>query len=258
MTNEKHPDVEQMLLSKAPVVEAILEVRCTATEPWEQDLLTMALERALPDYPSSEDVGLYRSEFDFDAQHGLKQHSEDGGWIGARRTSTDGKHVASIERFRFAFSRFDPYVGWEKFRGEGMRIWKIYCSLARPNSVDRLGLRFINRLPLTSGGDPLAYLDDPPRPIKGLDLDRSVFHHRDLFIDPKADIGIQVTRALVPSEQSGDEAPARSLIIDVDVFTNSPLVLDTADFEGKLESMRILKNKAFFGSISEAAMSDLT
>jgi uncharacterized protein (TIGR04255 family) len=49
-------------------------------------------------------------------------------------------------------------------------------------------------------------------------------------------------------------SPGAGLIIDSDVFTVAPFEFDIQRIKGHLTDMRWLKNKVFFGSITEKAI----
>src|SRR5207249_4682207 len=41
-----------------------------------------------------------------------------------------------------------PYDSWEAFRAEARRLWKTYRDVARPAKIDRMAVRYVNRLDL--------------------------------------------------------------------------------------------------------------
>jgi uncharacterized protein (TIGR04255 family) len=74
--------------------------------------------------------------------------------VGYDFPSGDGKQIFQARLDGFAFSRLAPYDCWESFRDEGRRLWEIYRTVAQPEVVTRIGVRYINRLDL-----PLQNLD---------------------------------------------------------------------------------------------------
>ncbi len=50
----------------------------------------------------------------------------------------------------FTFNRSKPYTSWEQVFPEAFGLWKEYVSLAAPEFVNRIAVRYINRLDLPS------------------------------------------------------------------------------------------------------------
>lgn len=236
-------------LSHAPVAEAALEIRARAAEGWSEDAISPALQAQLPDYPSQGPHQAYAGSFEIKAGVEPKLAAEDLGWCGVAATSGDGKQIAFFERDRFLFSRLEPYPGWDDFRAEANRLWNVHRSLARPLELQRIGLRFINRMTLpTQDLNFEDYLFAAPKEPEGLPLPFSGFLHRDVLSVPGHAYGILITRAIQPADVAN--AANITLIIDVDVFSTEPVPLEDANLEKRLSEMRWLKNKAFFGSIT--------
>ena len=246
------------LLSRAPIVEAVIEVRARAETPWEEQPVTEILKTRMPDYPgvlSSREVQ-YTMEVAVaggaaNAAVPDKQLLDDMGWRGLRFESTDKRHIGQFNRDGFVFSRLAPYESWEQFQREGLRLWELHCELAQPREAQRLGLRFINRIPLPHSGFELEdYLEAPPKAPREIDLPFSSFMHHGTLIVPDHPYGINFVQTVQPPQ--GTETGG--LILDIDVFTTQPLDLEKGGLERFLPEMRWLKNKIFFGSITKTVL----
>jgi uncharacterized protein (TIGR04255 family) len=75
---------------------------------------------------------------------------------GLRFTGEDGIHVAQFNRDSFVFSRLGHYESWEQFRKEARKVWEIYLPAAGNPQVNRVGVRYINKLYIPEG----AAVDD--------------------------------------------------------------------------------------------------
>ncbi len=75
---------------------------------------------------------------------------------GLRFTGEDGIHVVQFNRDSFVFSRLGHYESWEQFRNEARKVWEIYSLAAANPQVNRIGVRYINKLYIPDG----AAVDD--------------------------------------------------------------------------------------------------
>ncbi|HEX4119243.1 MAG TPA: TIGR04255 family protein [Verrucomicrobiae bacterium] len=237
-------------LPHAPIVEAIIALRARATVPWDETTIANVLKPQLADYPQ---MAVQNSlVVGFTIMPGpLATTNQQDLWKGLQFKSGDGRNVATFDRDGFTFSRLQPYQDWSRLQVEAMRLWRIHAKVARPPEIERLGVRFINRIELPTGAVQLEdYIEPHPKTPVNLDLPFSGFLHMDTFRVPGQPYTMNVVRALQPPQPLGTSSPA--LIVDIDVS-----VLQAADssdikwVEDRLAEMRWLKNKAFFGTITE-------
>lgn len=234
-------------LSRAPIVEAILEIRTRAESSWEEGPLREALSRRLSDYPRV--LNRRRMQQEMRINPSKAEHVvSDIGWTGLEFQTSNGKQVARFDQNAFSFSRLRPYQRWEKFEGEALRLWGLHLSIAHPVEVQRTGLRFINRIQLPTGRiDVEDYLVGGPHQPKGLPMHSNGFLHQDMLGVPGTEFKCQVIRTVQASESS-DLGPM--LILDIDVFTVASTVPSEEVLRKRLENMRYLKNTIFFGTIT--------
>ena len=74
--------------------------------------------------------------------------------VGFSLTSEDGKQVFQVRLDGFAMIRLAPYASWDPFRDEARRLWNNYRESTHPVKVDRMAVRYVNRLEL-----PLPLVD---------------------------------------------------------------------------------------------------
>lgn len=235
------------LLLRAPIVEAVIGVTARAETVWEEAVISEQLKQRLPEYPSVQSHRETRLEFNLAANAQTEQAVQDMGWRGLRCESADKLHVVQFNRDGFSFSRLQPYQSWEQFDQEGMRLWELYNEVAQPLEIQRLGLRFINRIEFPQEGVKLEdFLENPPKTPRGMEVPFKGFLHHNTLVIPGYPYGINVVQTVQPS-QGGNTA--WGVILDIDVFTTEPIV--NQNLIGQhLTKMRWLKNKAFFGSIT--------
>jgi uncharacterized protein (TIGR04255 family) len=239
-------------LPRAPIVEAVIEIRAHATQTLEESSLRSALEPRLTAYAFLDSLREFHGEVKIEGGKPPTQKISELGWMGVRFQSTDGKHIAQFKRDGFVFSRLEPYLTWEQLYGEQQRLWAIFRDLAQPAEIQRVGLRYINRIKLPPGELRFEdYMQPAPLAPRDLDLPFHSFTHHDTLAVPDRPYAINVIRTIQPPRDAGDAVIA--LILDIDVFTTESFDLDEALLGRRLIEMRWLKNKVFFGSITEKA-----
>jgi len=236
-------------LPRAPIVEAVIHWRARSEQRLAREDLRRELTSALPDYPTIKT----QHELHFESalgRDGAAVSSRDE-WHGFRLESTDGRYIAQFTRGGFVFSRVTPYENWDRFAAEAKRLWQIHVSLAKPSEIERLGVRFINRIVPVE----LSTLDDilvlPPQTPPGLPLPIDEFLQRSLFDVPGHPYCVNVIQTTQPPLPP--ETDTLGLILDIDVFTTASIPLNDALADTRLAEMRWLKNKVFFSLISPQA-----
>lgn len=240
-------------LARAPIAEAVIEMRARAAAPWDEAGIRGKLAPLLQGYPIVESQSEFEHEMQFGPGQDTVQTHRDLGWRGLRCESADHVHIAQFNRDGFVFSRLRPYDHWGQFHTEAMRLWKMHQDLANPSAIQRLGLRFINRIDLpVDGPRPDDYLRMPSEVLAGIPVSRAGFFHRDVIAVPGHPYIVAIVRTMQPT-QVGDRK-GLALLLDIDVFSTQPDDLCDDLLTQRLVEMRWLKNKAFFGSITTQAL----
>jgi len=240
-------------LPHAPIVEAVIEIRARAEVAWEEGVISEQLKPKLPDYPQVASQKEFQQEVQFGAGQVLEAKQHNLGWKGLRLQSADQRQVVQFNRDGFVFSRLDPYENWEHLRDEALRLWRVHLDLAHPTETQRIGLRFINRIELPAHEMKFEeYIQPHAEPPRGLDLPFQGFFHHDTLAAPGHPYSINVVRTIqLPQDP---RTQGIGLILDIDVFTTQPFELRQGLLEERLAEMRWLKNKVFFGSITQKAL----
>ncbi|MFY9621177.1 MAG: TIGR04255 family protein [Pyrinomonadaceae bacterium] len=240
-------------LPNAPIVEAALEIRARAELPWEEKAIAEQLKERLPEYPVTLAQHAFQQHFQFAANQPPQGSYQELGLKGFRLQSRDNLQIVQFNRDGFIFSRLAPYESWETFSSELFRLWETYVELAGLTQIHRLGLRFINRISIEHR-DLAYYLVVPPITARGLDLPYLAFLHHDTFAVPQLPYVVNVIKTIQPQQDSRETVPA--LILDIDISSEQPFALENGIMEGRIADMRWLKNKFFFGNITEGALEE--
>ena len=237
------------LLPHAPITEAVVGVNSRTSALFGEATVLAQLKSKLPEYPKKEAHKNKQATVLIVPEGQPTQTITDLGFTGVRIFSEDGKQIAMFGKENFSFSRLQPYESWERFHAEALRLWRIYCDLGERKEVQRLGLRFINQIHVPSPRFDLSdYLVTAPKDVPNLPLDFTGFFHNDTLAVPGHPYGVNVIRTVQPSTTGA------VIIFDIDVF-REPFSLPDLDLEISLAEMRWLKNKLFFGSITDKALS---
>lgn len=236
-------------LSRAPIVEAVIDLRAKPTANWEPEELKALLKRELPDYPVVQTQRAFKTELKATAGKPPEQNLIDLGWSGLMLTSADKLQVVQFQKEGFAFSRLAPYKDWVTFSTEALRLWAIYVKVMKPQAIQRMGVRFIDRMLFPADGLKLKdYIFELPQPLESIGLVSRGFLYRDTLAVPDTEYIISIIRTIQPSEGTPPKLP---VILDIDVFTNNPAELDGSLICHKLEEMRWLKNKTFYSIVTD-------
>ena len=237
-------------LLKAPIVEAVIDFRAKPTGQCEQKKFETYFKEQFRGYPTLQVQ--FHNQVSYQLRPSSVETSEPAkaisSWHGLAFHSADKLKIAQCQRDGFSFSRLAPYERWEVFEGEALQLWEKYCNLTKPVEIERIGVRFINRIEIDSkGGDLSYYLVNAPRSWDSFPVPFAGFMHSDTFSVPDTNYLIHVIRALQP----GDTISVKpAIILDTDIFTQTPQKVDEALVKAKLAEIRWLKNKIFFASLS--------
>lgn len=234
-------------LPNAPIIEAVIDIRSRPTALFDESTMKSRLDAKLDGYHLLDLIFQEQT-----AMQGGMSHIEQN-WKGLRYRSADEKYIAQFHDNRFIFSRLEPYQSWDRFYYEGMRLWSNYIELAKPSDLQRIGLRYINRIQLPVNELHFEdYLHSAPTTPKDFNLPFLNFLHQDTFEVPGHPYAINITKTIQPPKTQDNQG--LSLILDIDIFTNQEPDFAMDLLEQRLIDMHWLKNKVFFGSITDKAM----
>jgi uncharacterized protein (TIGR04255 family) len=243
----------QRHLAHAPITEALIDFRVTP-----RDGLTF--EELQSSVSAATEIGYYVKGPLAEGTFGVmipadgKQKAQVTGQaaqVGLRLHSHDEKYVAQCRLSGFTLSRLPPYEEWGNLLTETRRVWNIYVEKLRPIEVTRIATRYINnlQLPLGHRESYQKYLhkfvdvpDEAPQSVES-------FLERFQLVDLETDARVILTLALDKIVEPG-RVP---VILDVDAFALANFELANTAIWDMLETLRALKNRCFFGTITEAA-----
>ena len=234
-----------------PILEALLDIRVTLPASVGASALEAFSDGMEERFPVK--LPLSTVQFGFEGQPGqpplLQVPTSDT--HGYRFQSADGHKVVQVHREGFTFSRVGSYETWADFSQEAHELWQRYLALAKPETVIRLGLRYINRIRIPMNGGPIDFKDylrttpeiapDVPQELAGF------FMH---LVIPSADHAsfANIIQMMEPTIPGTDLLP---LIFDIDVFKMEMFEPHSEALWKAFGALRDFKNQIFYGSITD-------
>lgn len=161
----------------------------------------------------------------------------------------DEKQAFQARLDGFTFSRLSPYADWSSLRDEAKRLWNIYKTALGVKGVNRIAVRYINRLNLPLPlEDFKEYLLTTPEIGPATSQGLSGFLMR--LEAPQLDIDAMLIlhEALIPPPS--DEMV--SILLDIDLFQEASIALENDEQLWLiLETLRHRKNQVFEASITD-------
>lgn len=233
--------------SRAPIAEAVIDVRAVLADQVDLDALGRYQDALGGEYPTSQKRMQFRGQFSMD-EGGLNADTAQE-QLGFAFVSEDGRQVVQAKLDGFTFSRLAPYETFEPFSAEALRLWDMFEGMFAPGRVTRVGVRYVNRLPLP--GD-LIELSDYLRTFPEIapELPQEVGGY---FMS--LSIPLPAFRAELTMTQTIVDTPEASvLVLDNDVARFMAHVCDgsTAGWLSEvLGDLRAAKNEVFEASITD-------
>lgn len=240
-------------LTHAPIIEALIDLRVNVPDGTLVEQLEKSLERQAFGYQKKGPIfrGNFGMSINVQETPAAKTIVGEAKCIGFRYHSSDDKYVAQFTTEGFTLSRLEPYESWPQLLAETQRVWHIYQTCISSIRVHRTATRFINnlRLPLRVGDRFEKYLLGLPSMPADYPQAISSFLQRFVVFEEISGATAVLTQAL---EQFTPEPPV-PVILDIDVYRETKFNADGPEVWNFLDQLHELKNRFFFGAITEPA-----
>lgn len=239
--------VERRHYPKAPITEAIIEIRGTVQSATSVASLLDLQRGEEARYPNRHDRVQFSGEFSLGAVIGTSTQQTQNGYI---FSSDDGRQVVQASLEGFAFSRTRPYESWEPFRDEARRLWARYRAVTGTAEVVRVAVRYINRIDLPLPlGDFAEYLRTVPEVSP--DLPQGLSGYLMQLQMPLDEFGstLVLNQALLPRNESS----VVPILLDIDVFRIVNKTIDDDELWEMLEELHSQEGNAFEACLTDKA-----
>ena len=234
-----------MHYSRAPITEAIIDLKVTLPENFPVNKFTDIHARISDRFPTKEPIHTGSLLFQAGPSIKIDASQQQNGFL---FRSKDSLSIFQATLSGFTFNRLAPYKTWEDFRGKARYLWEIYQDVCKPSSVTRAAVRFINRLDLPGPIlDFKEYLRTVPEVSPDLPQGLSGFFMQ-LQI-PQEDLNCMLIINEAFTQPTSPEVV--SVILDIDLFREHIWQSNDEDIWRFLEKLRDRKNLAFEASITD-------
>lgn len=230
--------------SRAPITEALIDIRAVLPDGVTLAKLMDVHSSIKTDYPMLQDFLMLQGQMVAGASVGATASQTQVGYI---FSSSDQKQIFQARLDGFTFSQLAPYDRWETFRTEAQRLWSIYQSVSNPHRINRLALRYVNRLDLPL---PVGELKDYLRAVPEVspDLPQNLSGYFMQLQIPQEDL-----RALLILNQALIPPPTPevvSVLLDIDLSREIELP-DTEAIWEVLEQLHTRTEQVFEACITD-------
>ena len=238
-------------LEHPPIIEAVVGFDCMMPPSYDlTSLQETAQEKLKTRYPSFRAQHVHETELIHTGDKTPVLRNKTG--LNALQFVTEDKlQLLQFHKGGFSFNRLKPYTSLDAYEVEIQEGWEIFAELAHPESIRKLSMRNINRLmlPLKNGDVELAeFINTAPTTPENSGLSFKNFVHQHNAWEKST--GNEARIVLASEAPEGGVLP---IILDI---TTSRLVTlapdETEEIEVIIESLRDLKDRVFYNSITDS------
>lgn len=241
-------------LTHAPIIETVIEFSCTVERVVDWESLHDPYRSS---YPQRSVVYFQEARFQAGPADGVPPAATTRALrLGARFASMDGKQIVQCRSDGFFFNRLAPYTSFDDYLPEALRCWNLYREHVQPPVLQAIGLRTINRIPVTVEGESIHlqhhFRTCPVLPVLPEPHRLQVFHFVTSYQAFEATTKSVATVTLA-SANSAENTPAVALETHVQrPWSSDPQ--DDASISSALQELRGLKNSLFEQTLTEACL----
>lgn len=231
--------------SKAPITEAIIDVRVSPSDQLTVSDLALMVEGDELSYPERRDHCYAEGHFQLGKDTSASASSKHTGFV---FYSEDKKQIFQARLDGFTMSRLAPYGSWTPFRDEARRLWEKYRSIVNPISINRLAVRYLNRLDLPLPLDDFKdYLLTVPEVAPDLPQGLEGFFVRLQIPQQDIPVTLLLSEAIVEPARDG----VVSVVLDIDMYRNKEVPSDEESIWDFFEVLHDRKNDVFEACITD-------
>lgn len=235
------------ILKNAPIQEALIDLRVKLPQNIKLTDIVQFHEKVRESFPNKRERVSFQGGIQMLDGKPVSMPSS-GGPDGYFFESPKRDKIVQARLDGFTFNKLKPYENWRVFQSEALKLWKLYASIAKPEKVVRIALRYINRieipLPIENFKD---YIVTVPEIAPTLPQGLSHFFMRLLIPNER----IKATATVTETMEMTNEGRTLAIIFDIDVWKNTDYLPDSNVIWRDLEKLRVFKNQVFFESITD-------
>jgi uncharacterized protein (TIGR04255 family) len=237
------------IFSNAPITEAILDIKAKLPDGVGLNIFDEFQENIKDHFGDRKTKHSFHAEFRFspgkDETTPVVPKNKIEGYL---FHSKNENKIVQARLDGFTFNKFKPYEDWNKFHGEARNLWELYSKIVKPISIDRIALRYINRIEIPLPFDDFReYILTTPQIAPGLPQALSHFLMRIEIPNDKIGAIAIITQTM----QKSTESQKLPLIFDIDAIKMANYTEKESDMWEDFNLLRQFKNEIFFNSITK-------
>ena len=241
-------------LTKAPIAEALLDIRVQKNEEFDIDKLEAIHQEIADIFPTKKVLLSGRLEIKFDEAGGLPAEATPSESLktGFAFINGDENRLVQVGSGGFTFNMLSPYSNWEEMRDTARKLWDLYAKESSPVKITRVALRYINKMNFPRlDADFSEFLLTSPTLPESLPQGLNNFLTRMNVPMPE----MESTRVMVTFAFEGISDPEiLPIILDIDAVTEKTYEVNDDAVWDVLEKLHNVKNKFFFENLTPKAI----
>lgn len=233
--------------SRSPLTEAVIDVRVALPDTITLETLAQIQAGQEDSYPTRQNAIFVQGQLSVNRD--VPPATVSRTHTGYRFVSQDERQVIQARLDGFTFSRLAPYESWESFRDEGQRWWLRYRELTQPKTIQRVAVRYINRLDLPLPlNDFKDYLRTVPEVSPDMPQALDGYFMQLRLPQPDLKATLLLNEALIPPPPTPQTIP---VLLDIDLFREVDSPQTEMELWAYFEQLRLRKNDIFEACITE-------
>jgi uncharacterized protein (TIGR04255 family) len=230
---------------KPPIIEAVCQLRFSAESPWDLAMPGLIFERLKSDFPDRKSVKAVQTKFTAGPE-GVQQEITQTDLI--QFASKEGNKLIRVGQNVISVHEINQYSGWDQFFPQIDRAVAAYRDIVNPTGIDRIGLRYINRITFPENPVDLEhYLDLFVHIGSGMPQTYGLYS---MTVDFAFDDGTDLLRVQLASEPGGDIGVNVSRF-DLDYFLAKAAKIGFQDIKKWLDIAHSRVEEAFEAAIKD-------
>ncbi len=232
-----------------PVIEALCEFRFVSEKPWDLTIPGLVYEKVKSEYPKRrQQMGI---TLEFRSQPGGIEQRFSPAQPRTQFYSDDESRLIQVGANLLVANQLKPYTKWADFRPRILEAFETYSQIATPDGIERIGLRYINRINVESPSIEIKdYFSFYPRVPPALPQKHSGFIARVEIPYSKDKDRLLVTLTSAQPEQPDTV----SFVLDLDYFTLKP-EMNSEWIEGWIDNAHDTIEEAFEATLTKKCKS---
>ena len=233
---------------RAPITEAFIQLNVSTDV--EEKALEKIQRRLKSVYPNAQPLqNVQISLNNTGSQFNVSQNPK-----GFRLSNNDQTDILFLNSRGVTAARLAPYPNWEHLRENAKIAWEEWRSATPGYPIDRLGVRFVNRIDVPVGEEPTFQMNEyvnffpSSAPISAGPLLAYLLQISIPTVDPNWIATITTT-----SLGTTQVPKHHSLMLDIDVFCSQNIPMRDEQLWPMFDNARLIKNDIFERCVTDAS-----